>query len=658
MAPSRSTVVSSVTLAGGTSGGSTAMATDDVVGEASARMRLVDARTVEVRRDASTAAASFAWQAVTWGGPPWADLESPFRSRIDVTAGAVSTPDGYTTSFELDHAALVADGFSLADGSDVRVWRHDGTNWTELDRVVDDASAWDRSDTMVWFRTREPIASGQTATYWLYFGDPTPPPPHADPAGVWIVSEGFDDGTLGAFEDRTAGTGWYRALPWTRRIALTIPAGRTPAPLVDEPVLVRLTSADVAAHAQPDGSDLRFTAGDGVTQLAHQLEDYDTATGTVTAWVRVPVVAAASTTTLYLAYGATDAPSQSDARSTWIDGAATWQLDADTAGPAPTLDDDGPGQHDGVALADAGQVDTPTGPAMTLDGTLDRLESAPFVVADDALGVSAWVRPDVVGGDRVLVAQGDPQSTGSFELALSGSTPRIRLRLDGQVTELAGGSVPAGGWHHVAATWDGATVRLFVDGSSVGSAAAVGSMAADGPAPVVIGADPSGARAFDGTVGQIRLAPSAWSTAQVAFRAVNLLQPSTTVQAGAASGGTWFDQGAWGARYPLAIESDLVAGPLTDHPVLVQLTDPALASDAQSDGDDIVITAADGVTRLDHQIESWNPLTGALTAWVRVPTLSDATDTVLYLYLANPTAVDQQDLIGVWGADADLVVTG
>lgn len=653
----RSTAVSTVHVPGSASGGSTSMAVDDVVGEASARVRLVDARTVEIRRGATSAAASFAWQVVTWGGPSWADLQSPFRRRLDVTAGTVLAPDGYTTSFVLDHATMVDDGMSLADGGDLRVWRYDGVSWIELDRVLDDRSGWDRTDTTVWFRTQEPIAAGQTVSYWLYFGNETPSPAPADPANVWLVSEGFDDGTLGAFEDRTGGTGWYRALPWTRRIVLTIPAGRTPADLAGEAVLVHLADADIATHAQPDGSDLRFTAADGTTVLAHELEAYDSATGAVTAWVQVPTVSAASPTQLHLYYGAADAPELADPRTVWDGEAAVFQLAADPAGASPALDDVSPGRHDGVALADVSLTTSPAGPAAAFDGALDRFESSPLLLAGDALTVSTWFRADTSAGEHVLVAQGDPTTGGVFELAITSGAARLRLSVDGDVVELTGGAIGTSAWHHVAATWDGDDVRLHVDGAQVATAPADGSISADGPAPLVIGADPAGSTAFDGTIGQVRLDDEAWGAARITFRSGNVLAPAATVLAGAASAGTWFDQGDWGARYPLVVESDLVAGPLTDYPLLVQLTNPAFTADAQADGDDLVVTAADGTTRLDHQLERWDPLTGELTAWVRLPALGDATDTVLYLYLDNPTAVDQQDATGVWGPDADLVVT-
>ena len=61
------------------------------------------------------------------------------------------------------------------------------------------------------------------------------------------------------------------------------------------------------------------------------------------------------------------------------------------------------------------------------------------------------------------------------------------------------------------------------------------------------------------------------------------------------------------------------------------------------------------LTRLDHHIESWSSISGALTAWVRVPVLDGTADTELFVYYGNAGAADQQDPTGVYGPDADLV---
>lgn len=57
-----------------------------------------------------------------------------------------------------------------------------------------------------------------------------------------------------------------------------------PAAQVNFPVLVSLASdAALAARAQDDGDDILFTAADGTTQLAHEIESFDGATGALVA---------------------------------------------------------------------------------------------------------------------------------------------------------------------------------------------------------------------------------------------------------------------------------------------------------------------------------------------------------------------------------------
>jgi len=654
---SRSTAFTTVMEPGSPSGGSTDYTADDVPGVASATVTVPNSSTVSLRRSTSLSTAAFAWQVVTWGGPGWADASYLMRQRVDVTAGSVESPTGYTTSVVVDHASLVASGLSLASGDDLRLWRHDGTTWTELDRVLDAASAWNSPTTTLWFRTQESILSGETVSYWLYFFKPTAGSPPADPDNVWLLREGFESG-LGSFTDRTAGTGWYQAQPWTRRQTLTIAESAVDATLTAQPVMVRLTSADLATHAQADGSDIRFTAADGTTALPHEVEAYDPGTGTLTAWVLVPSVDAATNTTIQLYYGAPNAPAQASPRAVWANELAAWHLNRSRTGAAPSLDDASTTGLDGRALGDTALVDTSSGPANDLDGATDRLESSPRDLPDGPFTVSAWFHPDAVTGSPVLLAQGDPSGAGAFELAVVSGVPRFRLRAGGALAEVSGGTVSAGAWHLVTATWNGSMVTLYVDGASAGITWASGATVDGSAIAMTLGGDAAGSRTLDGKLGEARVSDRAWSAAEVRFTYQNLLNPGTTVTAGAATGGTWLGQGTWTVRRPITVDHTLVAANLTDYPLLVQVTDAALAAAAQADGDDLVFVAADGVTRLDHDLESWNGATGALTAWVRIPTLSATTDTGLFLYSGNASAVNQEDPVGVWGAESDLVLTG
>ena len=104
-------------------------------------------------------------------------------------------------------------------------------------------------------------------------------------------------------------------------------------------------------------------------------------------------------------------------------------------------------------------------------------------------------------------------------------------------------------------------------------------------------------------------------------------------------------EAAFSFRKPITIDNTQVAGSAdhSDFPVLVQiLNDSDLRSagnggDVQSNsGFDIQFRAADGVSILDHEVESYDPVNGSINAWVRVPVLDFNDDTVLRLQCREP----------------------
>lgn len=109
----------------------------------------------------------------------------------------------------------------------------------------------------------------------------------------------------------------------------------------------------------------------------------------------------------------------------------------------------------------------------------------------------------------------------------------------------------------------------------------------------------------------------------------------------------WFD-GGWQYRKRLAISNSKVSDTHTNFPLLVSITDIDIKNNAQDDADDVVFTASDGMTRLDHEIESYNDTTGDLRAWVLLPELRDENDTDIYVYYGNPVVANQQSVSSVW----------
>jgi hypothetical protein len=120
----------------------------------------------------------------------------------------------------------------------------------------------------------------------------------------------------------------------------------------------------------------------------------------------------------------------------------------------------------------------------------------------------------------------------------------------------------------------------------------------------------------------------------------------------------WYPDASWHYRKKITINGANVTAPLANFPVMISITsDGALGTHAQLDGDDILFTADDEVTKLSHEIEKYssNGVTANLTAWVMVPSLPSGTDTDIYMYYGNAGAANQQAATSVWDSNYQMV---
>ncbi|MEL6432011.1 MAG: LamG-like jellyroll fold domain-containing protein, partial [Planctomycetota bacterium] len=192
---------------------------------------------------------------------------------------------------------------------------------------------------------------------------------------------------------------------------------------------------------------------------------------------------------------------------------ARWSLDQ---GAGATAIDSAAGIWNGALEGPAwSTLSVPNaGSALSFDGANDVLQVGAPDVSGPGFTASAWVRPDDFGVEdaRILSkATGTPEQEHFWMLSTvrSGNEHvlRFRLRVDGTTRTLvaSGGALRANTWAAVAATWDGARMRVWVDGTEVGSLAATGALSTDPGVPAAIGNQPQGGRAFDGHVDEVRL---------------------------------------------------------------------------------------------------------------------------------------------------------
>ncbi len=128
----------------------------------------------------------------------------------------------------------------------------------------------------------------------------------------------------------------------------------------------------------------------------------------------------------------------------------------------------------------------------------------------------------------------------------------------------------------------------------------------------------------------------------------------------------------WPYRQAVTLQSSAISGStnLMEFPALIIITNAAnpIFSKAQSDGDDLVFTSEDGETLLSYQIEKFDATPGNeyLAAWVRIPSLSTANDTTIYMYYGNASVSSRADTTGgtwtnyagVWHLNETNTTTG
>ncbi|MEO2002530.1 MAG: LamG domain-containing protein [Candidatus Poribacteria bacterium] len=161
--------------------------------------------------------------------------------------------------------------------------------------------------------------------------------------------------------------------------------------------------------------------------------------------------------------------------------------------------------------------------AVTFDGSGGVIEFEPFDVEGGGITLAAWIRPEAFGiGDGRIITKANEWGADDHWWMFStidGNVLRFRLKTDdgqGVPTLIAGNAgepLKVGQWHHVAATWDGADMKVWQDGVEVGALPKGGNkVAVDDGVKVSIGSQPTDAFAadaghvakyFDGTIDDV-----------------------------------------------------------------------------------------------------------------------------------------------------------
>ncbi len=213
-----------------------------------------------------------------------------------------------------------------------------------------------------------------------------------------------------------------------------------------------------------------------------------------------------------VAFGFLAAPAQNAQPSDLV---AAYSFDEGSGSSVADLSGNGNvGALDGASWTSAGKF----GSALSFNGSSSRVRVPDAASLDltSAVTLEAWVYPAAAQSGWRAVVQ---KEADSYLLSASSDVGALRpaagVTVGGLVPNAFGPSaLPVGVWSHLAMTYDGAQLRLFVNGVQVASSPVSGVVAATGN-PLWIGGNSPYGEFFNGRIDEVRVYRAALSQAEI-----------------------------------------------------------------------------------------------------------------------------------------------
>ena len=463
---------------------------------------------------------------------------------------------------------------------------------------------------------------------------------------------------------------------YEKSFTITFPGYKGTTTLTDFPVLVRLSAElndfDYSKCKVPGGGDTRFFDADG-TLLSSEVDTWD-ASGESLVWVKVPSFTA--TTNIVCRYGSAT-PDEVTESDVWSNGyVAVWHLgDANNT----TQKDSTAGGHDFVCAAgDVARVDLaatgPIGGAVGFNKDGSKKGGLQANDPENVLGTSLdttfefWLyQTDLdTTANRAILSKRTAWNSGSYyfyanksrngdpEISPSTAYDNPALTYPGQYN--AGLEMDT--WKHFTFTRTGAdgTFSEYADGGYLSKTTLGGTGGPFyplGEIPVVLGNDrTTSSAAYLGRIDEVRISNVA--------RSADWIQASRDCVAneGFTSCEMLNDWTKYSRKFTITF-SGAPEGTLENFPVLVKISTNGVSGFSYADcvkenGGDLRFADENG-TLLSSEVDTWDT-NGVSLVWVKVPTLTSATQITAYYGWKFAPAVDadavwDNGFLGVWHLD-------
>jgi hypothetical protein len=182
------------------------------------------------------------------------------------------------------------------------------------------------------------------------------------------------------------------------------------------------------------------------------------------------------------------------------DGLALAEDSADLAGSLVL----GAGTHDGLVVGSPTATTGLVGGGVSFSGGAGEYLRIDSLTIQSIFSVQAWIDPDSAAGDHNAVQFGG--NVGLWEVRGGGTVTNVMNDGAWQFYDFTmdGATFASSGWHHIAMTYDGSEVRIYLDGALDGVFAQTGVPQPQGAQWLGIGTNGGWADSpFDGTIDEV-----------------------------------------------------------------------------------------------------------------------------------------------------------
>ncbi len=183
-----------------------------------------------------------------------------------------------------------------------------------------------------------------------------------------------------------------------------------------------------------------------------------------------------------------------------------------------TVTDSSPVKNEGTLIGATRTTSGKYGGALSFNGTSNRVDVPDSASLDltNAMTLEAWVRPSANGGWRTAILKERGGAGHVYALyASDGIGPTGEAFIGNAYSGApAGTGLPLNTWSHIASTYDGTTLRLYVNGTQVASKGVEGAMTPT-TSPLRIGGNAIWGEYFAGQIDEVRIYNRALSATEI-----------------------------------------------------------------------------------------------------------------------------------------------